>query len=156
MAPAMRPRRRALTALFACAALLAGCSSAGPARTSAWFAPASVAMMMQGNTSAYSLLGAGVAYLAYDPLAPNWEIIEQPLGEGHFAMQLRQRSINSGGDGEARQVVARRANLLMRDGGYSGYRLLRLEESVESTRPFAQRVAEAEIRLQRSTTFPEF
>ena len=71
-------------------------------------------------------------------------------------MQLRQRSINSGGDGEARQVVARRANLLMRDGGYSGYRLLRLEESVESTRPFAQRVAEAEIRLQRSATFPEF
>ena len=71
-------------------------------------------------------------------------------------MLLRQRSINSGGDGEARQVLARRANVLMRDGGYSSYQLLRLEEGVESTRPFAQRVAEAEIRLLRSTTWPEF
>lgn len=151
----MTRRRTPRSALLVCAVLITGCGSTGPAQTSAWFAPASVAMMMQGNTSAYSLLGAGVAYLAYDPLAPNWEIIEQPLGEGRFAMQLRQRSINSGGDGEARQVVARRANLLMRDGGYSSYQLLRLEESVESTRPFAQRVAEAEIRLQRSATFPE-
>lgn len=137
-------------------ALLGACSTAPPLATSTLVAPASVAMMLRGNLSGQTLLATGVAYLAYDPLAPNWEIVEQPSGEGRYVMLLRQRSINSGGDGEARQVLARRANVLMRDGGYSSYQLLRLEEGVESTRPFAQRVAEAEIRLLRSTTWPEF
>lgn len=135
--------------------LLAGCSSTGPLSSSELVVPGGVAMMAQGNLAAPNLLAVGLTYLAYDPLAPNWLIAEQRSGEARYLMQLRQRSINSGGDGEARQVVARRATLLMREGGYSSYQLLRLEEGVESTRPFAQRVAEAEIRLLHSATWPE-
>lgn len=152
----MTRRSTGFRLLLAIPALLAGCSTQGPITTSSLFAPASVATMLRGNVSGQTVLATGVAYLAYDPLAPNWEIVEQAAGEGRYTMLLRQRSINSGGDGEARQVLARRASVLMRDGGYSSYQVLRLEEGVESTRPFAQRVAEAEIRLLRSTTWPEF
>ncbi len=43
---------------------------------------------------------------------------------------------------------------MVEEGGYAGFDVLRYEEGIEATRPFARRVAEGEIRLLRSRQFP--
>ena len=47
-----------------------------------------------------------------------------------------------GGDGEAMQVVKRRALELQRENGFSAYKILAYSEGVESSTPLTQRVAE--------------
>ena len=61
----------------------------------------------------------------------------------------------TGGEGEARQVFLRNARQVVEAGGFAGFDVLRYEEGIESTRPFARRFASGEIRLVRSRAFPE-
>lgn len=101
------------------------------------------------------LAGVLVAYAIYDPLAPTWRIDIREAGAGRVRMELRMKRLISGGEGEARQIFLRNARRMVEAGGFAGFDILRYEEGVESTRPFAQRVASGEIRLVRSRTFPE-
>lgn len=94
------------------------------------------------------LLGAAL-YWAVDPLAPNWQFEQMPLGAGRVRILLRKKRFTSGGDGEAAQLLARRAEQLAHDGGYAGYTLMEYTEGVESTLPLAQRVAQGVIQLNR-------
>jgi hypothetical protein len=94
------------------------------------------------------LMGAAL-YWAVDPLAPNWQLEQTPLGADRVRISLRKKRFASGGDGEAAQLLARRAEQLARDGGYAGYTLMEYTESVESTLPLAQRVAQGVIQLNR-------
>ncbi len=94
------------------------------------------------------LLGAAL-YWAVDPLAPNWQLQQAPLGADRVRISLRKKRFASGGDGEAAQVFARRAGEVARAGGYSGYTVVEYTEGVESTLPLAQRVAQGVIRLDR-------
>ncbi|CAM5318549.1 hypothetical protein ACFQ4M_11745 [Thauera mechernichensis] len=100
------------------------------------------------------IAGALVAFAIYDPLAPTWRIEVREAGRDRVRMTLRMKALNTGGDGEARQVVARNARDIVEAGGFAGYEVVHYEEGVESTRPFARRYANAEIRFVRSHMFP--
>ncbi|ATE59416.1 hypothetical protein CCZ27_05165 [Thauera sinica] len=101
------------------------------------------------------IAGALVAYAIYDPLAPTWSIDVSRAGDERVRMDLRMKSLITGGEGEARQVFLRSAQRMAEAGGFAGYDVLRYEEGMESTRPFARRVASGEIRLVRSRQFPQ-
>lgn len=99
--------------------------------------------------------GALIAYAIYDPLAPTWEIRALRLDEDRMRLELRMKALATGGEGEARRVFARQARDLAEAGGFAGFDVIRFEEGIESTRPFARRFASGEIRLARSRTWPE-
>ena len=86
-------------------------------------------------------------YIIYDPFAPNWTIQERVLGPETYHLSLRAKRFRVGGDGEAIQILKRRALQLQREKGFSGYRLLDYSESVESSTPFTYRVSEGTIQL---------
>lgn len=100
------------------------------------------------------IAGMLVAYAFYDPLAPNWRIALKRNGDERVLMDLKMRTLVTGGEGEARQVFLRTARRMVDEGGYAGFDILRYEEGIEATRPFARRVAEGEVRLLRSRPFP--
>ena len=90
---------------------------------------------------------AGAAYLILDPYSPNWEIEEAPLPKNQFHLSLKMKRYYSGGGGEARSVLHRRAKDLVQYGGFDGYELLEYSESLESSLLGSQRVAHGVIRL---------
>jgi hypothetical protein len=94
------------------------------------------------------LLGAAL-YWAVDPLAPNWQLAHAPLGPDRVRISLRKKRFASGGDGEAAQLFARRAEQVAHEGGYAGYTVMEYTEGIESTLPVAQRVAQGVVRLHR-------
>jgi hypothetical protein len=91
----------------------------------------------------------GLAYLVYDPFAPNWEIQETRLSEDIFQMQFNMKRHSSGGEGEAMRVFRRRAAQLQRELGYDGYRILDYSEGIESATLAAYRVGEGRVQLTR-------
>lgn len=98
-----------------------------------------------------ALAAAAVVYYVVDPLAPNWQVQEARLADDLYRLSLRRKRFSAGGDGEAMQVLARRAEQLALQHGYAGYQLLRYTEGIESSLPVpaAQRVSEGVIRLTR-------
>ena len=109
-----------------------------------------------GPTIAYSVESIAVAgataallYVIYDPLAPNWSIEEKPLTDDTYYLSLRAKSFRTGGDGEAIQIIKRRALQLQREKGYAGYQLLDYSEGIESSTPLTRRVSEGTIQLVR-------
>ncbi|MCL2161851.1 MAG: hypothetical protein FWH56_08245 [Betaproteobacteria bacterium] len=100
-------------------------------------------------------LAAGlIAYSIYDPFAPTWEIRVTELDAGYCRIDLSMKRLATGGDGEARQTFLRAARSLVAKGGYADFDELRYEEGIDSTRPFAHRIASGEIRLVKSRQFP--
>ena len=91
----------------------------------------------------------GLAYLIYDPLAPNWEIQETRVSEDVFHMQLRMKRYHQGGEGESLLVLKRRAAQLQRQLGYSGYRILEYSEGIDSRAMGARRFGEGSVQLVR-------
>ena len=115
------------------------------------------ATLQIGPTIAYSvesIIVAGAAgallYVVYDPLAPNWSIEETPLSDDTYVLSLRAKSFRTGGDGEAIQILKRRALQLQREKGYAGYHLRDYSESIESSTPLTRRVSEGTIQLVRA------
>ena len=45
--------------------------------------------------------GAIIAYVVYDPLAPNWTIEERMIGSDTYLLSMRAKSFRTGGDGES-------------------------------------------------------
>ncbi len=140
------------------AVLMAGCAAIGrtPGATNAAGEPVStlIAPRTLNLTRTVSLtpevvaLGAAL-YWAVDPLAPNWQLQHSPLGADSVRISLRKKRFTSGGDGEAAQLFARRAEQIARAGGYAGYTVMEYTEGIESTLPLAQRVAQGVVRLNR-------
>ncbi len=100
------------------------------------------------------IAGALIAYSIYDPFAPTWQVRVTQLDEERRQLDLRMKLLVTGGEGEARQVFLRSAQKMARDGGYVSFDIVRYEEGMEPSRPFARRVANGEIRLVRSRLFP--
>ncbi|MBD5805153.1 hypothetical protein AZOA_46010 [Azoarcus sp. Aa7] len=98
--------------------------------------------------------GALIAYAIYDPLAPTWDISVTRLDEERVRFDLRMKRLVTGGEGEARQVFVRNAREIAESKGFAGFDVMRFEEGIDSTRPFACRVASGEVRYLRSRTFP--
>ncbi|MDP5239564.1 hypothetical protein Q9Q94_08485 [Uliginosibacterium sp. 31-16] len=86
-------------------------------------------------------------YMVTDPTAPNWEIVETRLPDNRVLYKLSMQYLHVGGDGEARYVLARRAEALAREQGLGGYQIQRYEEAVDSRILLPQRTAYAEVQL---------
>ena len=95
----------------------------------------------------FSAQQSALLYIIYDPLAPNWSIKERALGKDTFLVSLRAKSFRTGGDGEAIQILKRRAAQLKRDHGFTDFRIVDYSEGVESSTPFTHRYSEGTIRL---------
>ncbi len=98
----------------------------------------------------FSSANTALLYIIYDPLAPNWSIEERALNEDTFYLFLRAKSFRVGGDGEAMQVVKRRALQLQREKGFAGYRILDYSEGIESSTPLTRRFSEGTIQLVKT------
>lgn len=98
-----------------------------------------------------ALAGAAgaVLYYVYDPLAPNWSFEEKRINEDTYQISLKAKSFRVGGDGEAMQIIQRRARYLQHEHGYDGYRILDYAEGIESSTPLTRRYSEGTIRLVR-------
>lgn len=111
----------------------------------------SLALTPSTSISFEQALAIGVVgtalYLVYDPLAPNWDIEEVAISEDTYTLSLRAKSFRVGGDGEAYQILKRRALQLQRTHGYSGYRILDYSEGISSSTPLTKRVGEGTIKL---------
>ncbi|MBI5783987.1 MAG: hypothetical protein HZA64_00880 [Rhodocyclales bacterium] len=90
---------------------------------------------------------AGIAYMVLDPLSPNWEIEEAPLGDQHIHFSLRMKRFYAGGAGEAQAVLHRRARELMRLNGFNGYQVVEYQEGLDSSVLGSQRTAVGVVRL---------
>lgn len=90
-----------------------------------------------------------VLYYVYDPLAPNWSFEEKRINEDTYQISLKAKSFRVGGDGEAMQIIQRRARYLQRERGYDSYRILDYAEGIESSTPLTHRYSEGTIRLVR-------
>jgi hypothetical protein len=90
---------------------------------------------------------AGIAYLVLDPLAPNWDIEEAPLGENHIHFSLRMKRFYAGGAGEGQALFHRRARELTRLNGFEDYRVVEYQESLDSSVLGSQRTAVGVVML---------
>jgi len=96
------------------------------------------------------LAGGLIAYSIYDPFAPTWTIRVTEVNAEYRRIDLSMKRLATGGDGEARQTFLRAVRSLVEKGGYASFDELRYEEGIDSTRPFAHRVASGDIRLVKS------
>lgn len=136
------------------ALFLGACSNNKTYPTSGSLIPASKIAVSPGYTVSlekivYFAGAAAVAYYVIDPLAPNWEVEEAAFPQDHYRLALRMKKFYSGGAGEARVVFNRRADELMRKGGFDSYRIVEYSEGMESAVLGSQRVAEGVIELTR-------
>jgi len=102
---------------------------------------------LPGTGAVFNSANTALLYVIYDPLAPNWTIKERALNGDTYFLSLRAKSFRTGGDGEAIQIVKRRALQLQREKGYAGYRILDYSEGIESSTPLTHRVSEGTIQL---------
>ena len=140
------------------AIVLAGCAntvSRGPEVTDGKGVPLSslipnkaLQISQSLSLSAENMLLIGLIDWAVDPLAPNWQLAQAPMGVDRVRISLRKKRFTTGGDGEAVQLFKQRAEKLKRDGGYTAYAVLEYSEGVDSLVPIAQRVAQGVIELK--------
>lgn len=134
--------------------LLGACSNTSTVPSSGSLIPATKLSVSPGYTLPLEkvVYWAGVAAVVYyvaDPLAPNWELHEAAFPDNHYRLSLSMKRFYSGGAGEARVVFNRRADELMRKGGFDGYRIVDYSEGIESSVIGAKRVSTGTIQLTR-------
>ena len=150
------PVRSLLSALL-CGLAVAACGSVETKSIPSSGSLLPNATVQVGPTIAYSVeqiavagAAAAVLYYVYDPLAPNWSIEEKPLTDDTYYLALRAKSFRVGGDGEAIQIIKRRALQLQREKGYAGYQLLDYSEGIESSTPLTHRFSEGPVQLVKT------
>ena len=124
--------------------------SLAPAKAAALVGTVAYALSEYGGPAAYLQFGVGaaiVAYVIYDPLAPNWTVEERILDRVTSRLSMRAKSFRTGGDGESRLILRRRAQQLQRERGFLDYRILDYSQGVESSTPFTHRYAEGVIQM---------
>lgn len=145
-------------AVWLLAAALAGCKSTIPGEvypSSGALLPTTTLQLTE--TISYSLeqlllVGATgwLVYKVYEPLAPNWELVEAKVAEGTYVLDLRMKRFPIGGAGEAMLVLKRRAEQLRQENGYGSYRVVDYYEGIESSTPVARRFAQGIVQLARA------
>jgi hypothetical protein len=138
---------------------IAACGTRGPAAIPSTGAIIPNTTVQIGPTIGYTVeaIAVGAAagallYYIYDPLAPNWSIEEKMLNDDTYFLSLQAKSFRTGGDGEAMQILKRRALQLQRERGFSSYRILDYSEGIESSTPLTRRVSEGTIQLVKIQT----
>lgn len=151
-------RRLRLIASVSALALLAGCGvldkklvAGGVPRGGSLIPDAAVRISPEYTTSLSSLATTAAAALVlnyvYQPLDPNWDLADIPLSHDTHRFSLRMKRFITGGEGEAWQIAKRYAEGLQVAKGASGYVLLEFTQGIDSSTPFARRVAEGLVRF---------
>lgn len=92
--------------------------------------------------------GLAVAtYLYVDPLAPNWEVREQRVGDNTWNIALQRKRFVSGGDGECGLLFQRSAQAIASRQGAPGYEVRAYTEGLDSETLGPRRWARATIEL---------
>lgn len=110
--------------------------------------------MQTGMITMPNIITGVAAWALYDPLAPNWSISAAQLDERHIRFAMKHKYLHTGGAGEAHQVLRRNAERFALEQGFSDFEIVRYEEGIESTRPFARRFAVAEVVMVRGHSLP--
>lgn len=151
--------------VLCCAALLAGCGSTSQSTTrianellpASPIIPDSRVRIAAGlEPDIATLIVAAAVFYVIDPLAPNWTVEQRELAPGLFHLALRQKRFTTGGQGEAPQIVRRRATELALMSGAGGYQIVEYAESIDSETLGARRMTTAVVRLtaERAARIP--
>ena len=137
-------------ALVSAVLALSGCSSIGSGGTP--LIPDKAIQLTAGTAVSMSTLVAAaalgaVAYVVYDPLAPNWEIEESRLNDSTYRFSMKMKRYHTGGAGESIQILKRRASQLQFEQGFGSYQIMEYSEGIDSQTIGARRVAEGVVRL---------
>ena len=62
-------------------------------------------------------MAGAIIYWFVDPLAPNWRVEIEPLGQQRFRVAMTMKRFITGGEGEVGPVLKRTAEKLRRDTG---------------------------------------
>lgn len=138
--------------------LLAGCGvldkklvEGGIPRGGSLIPDAAVRISPEYTTSLSSLTNTAAAAIVlnyvYQPLDPNWDLADIPLSHDTHRFALRMKRFSTGGEGEAWQIAKRYAEGLQVAKGASGYVILEFSSGIDSSTPFARRVAEGLVRF---------
>lgn len=92
-------------------------------------------------------LSAAVLNYVYQPLDPNWDVADVPLSADTHRFALRMKRFSTGGDGEAWITAKRYAERLQAAKGASGFVFVEFTQGIDSSTPFARRVAEGLVRF---------
>lgn len=140
-----------LVLLGACGVLDKKLVEGGIPRGGSLIPDAAVRVSPEYSTSLSSLANAAAAALVlnyvYQPLDPNWDLADIPLSNDTHRFSLRMKRFVTGGEGEAWQVARRYAESLQVAKGASGYVILEFTQGIDSSTPFARRVAEGLVRF---------
>lgn len=135
----------AVLALSGCSSTSSGSSPLIPDKAIQLTAGTAVSM---STVVAAAALGV-VAYMVYDPLAPNWEIEESRLNDSTYRFSMKMKRYHTGGAGESIQILKRRASQLQYEQGFGSYQIMEYSEGIDSQTIGARRVAEGVVRLVR-------
>ncbi|AUN95545.1 hypothetical protein [Pseudazoarcus pumilus] len=116
-------------------------------------APTSQQRHAQGGSDMFAVPAAETASAeegSRDVLVPGWRVGVTQIDETRYRLELRMRTLITGGAGEARQAFLHGARQLVEDGGHAGFDVLRYEEGIDSGLFFGRRSARGEIRVVRS------
>ena len=127
-------------------ALASGCSSTQPMIADKSVQLTSGMQISYATLTAVAIAGVVVWYIA-DPLAPTWSIARRKLADDRYRIDLRQKRLAVGGDGEAQQVFHRAAETLAEENGFSGYTIVSYTEGIESGPLLGQRVSRGIVLL---------
>jgi hypothetical protein len=127
-------------------ALATGCSSTQPMIADKSVQLTSGMQISYATLAAAAIAGVVVWYIA-DPLAPTWSIARRKLADDRYRIDLRQKRLAVGGDGEAQQVFHRAAEALAEENGFSGYTVVSYTEGIESGPVLGQRVSRGIVLL---------
>jgi hypothetical protein len=141
-------RARSLAAAIAVAFGLAGCSTIDEDSPSTLIPNKTLNVSSSLTIPAETLVAAGLIYWFVDPLAPNWRVEVEALGQQRYRVAMTMKRFITGGEGEVGPVLKRAAEKLRRDTGTSEFVILELSEGIESRVPVAQRVAHAVVQLR--------
>jgi hypothetical protein len=136
-------------AVAAALVVLGGCSSLDDNHPRTLVPARQLDLSSSLHIPAETLIAAGLVYWFVDPLAPNWRVEVEDLGERRFRVDMTMKRFTTGGDGEVIPVLRRTAEKLRRDKGYREYSIIELTEGIESRMPIAQRVAHAVVELRQ-------
>lgn len=147
-----------LGASFSALVLLAGCgvldrrlTEGGVPRGGSLIPDAAIRVSPGYTTTVEKVTHAAVAAVVlnyvYQPLDPNWDVADIALSNDTHRFSLRMKRFAIGGEGEAWQLATRYAERLQREIGASGFVMLEFSQGLDSSTPFARRVAEGLVRF---------
>jgi hypothetical protein len=143
MSPSLR-----CTFLAAVVFAVSGCSSIDDSKPTTLIPARSLNISPSLTIPAETLAAGSLLYFIIDPLAPNWKVQIEPIGQQRYRIAMTMKRFFTGGEGEVGPLLRRTAEKLCQERRCTAYAVLEQSEGIESRVTLAQRVAQAVIELQ--------